>query len=89
MNDDGDSVTDCDEVGWQDGLADLWDLITGGEAETSDVDSTTDDSPGSNIQGPKGRMVRLMKRSVQERREKCTEKSVKIKKDREDLVRMV
>ena len=88
MDDDEDLVTDCLEAGWPGSLADLWDLITGGGSETSDVDSNEPPPRQSNIKGPKGRMVRLMKRSVQERKKgKCPETSVK--KDREDLVRMV
>ena len=64
----------------------MWDLFTG-EAETSS-DDATNEAPDSNIDGPKGRMVRMMKRSIQaNRNRKCGQNMVK--KDRTDLVRMV
>ena len=68
------------------GLGDLWDLLTGGgwgkETETSNHDSNY----GSNIDGHRGRMVRMMKRSVQESKKRKCRKSIKI--DRTDLVRI-
>ena len=64
----------------------MWDLFTG-EAETSS-DDATNEAPDFNIDGPKGRMVRMMKRSIQtNRNRKCRQNMVK--KDRTDLVRMV
>ena len=66
----------------------MWDLLTGGREETekSDHDSINVNH-GSNIDGKRGRMIRMMKRSVQEnKKRKCRGKSPKI--DRTDLVRI-
>ena len=83
VNEGKDTDTDCED-GWV-GLLDF--LIGGGGAETSD-DNSFHESPEHNIDGRKGRMVRMMKRSVQEnKRRNCREKSAK--KDRTDLVRIV
>ena len=41
----------------------MWDLLTG-EAEASAGDATNE-ATDSNIDGPNGRMVRMMKRSIQ------------------------
>ena len=83
VNEGKDTDTDCED-GWV-GLLDF--LIGGGGAETSDNNSF-DESPEHNIDGRKGRMVRMMKRSVQENKKRnCREKSAK--KDRTDLVRIV
>ena len=83
VNEGKDTDTDCED-GWV-GLLDF--LIGGGGAETSD-DNSFDESPEHNIDGRKGRMVRMMKRSVQENKKRnCREKSAK--KDRTDLVRIV
>jgi len=80
-----DTLGDCEEER-DEGLNYLWDLFTR-EAETS-ADDATNEAPDSNIDGPKGRMVRMMKRSIQtNRNRKCRQNMVK--KDRTDLVRIV
>jgi len=81
------NTEDCEEGT----LGNLWDLLAGGggepETETS-ADDSNNESPESNIDGHKGRMVRMMKRSVQaNKKRKCRGKSPK--KDRTDLVRIV
>ena len=83
VNDGKDTDADC-----EDGWAGLLDILIGGRgAETSD-DNSFEESPNHNIDGRKGRMVRMMKRSVLEnKRRNCSEKSAK--KDRTDLVRIV
>ena len=80
------NTDDCEEGT----LGNLWDLLAGGAGETerSADDSINDEPPESNIDGHKGRMVRMMKRSVQaNKKRKCRGKSPK--KDRTDLVRIV
>ena len=57
-----DTSAECEEER-EEGLNYLWDLFTG-EAETSAGDATSE-AAASNIDGPKGRMVRMMKRSIQ------------------------
>ena len=83
-----DTNTDCEDGGT---LGDLWALFRGG-AESGDANSSTenDENTESNIIGPKGRMVRMMKRSIQENtRRNCTSRQQLVKKDRIDLVRIV
>lgn len=62
----------------------MWDWLTGGEGETE----TSDDvNHGFNIDGHKGRMVRMMKRSVQKNtKKKC--RKISPEKVRSDLVRI-
>merc|ERR1711983_136632 len=75
------NTDDCEEGT----LGTLWDLLAGGAGETerSADDSINDEPPESNIDGHKGRMVRMMKRSVQaNKKRKCRGKSPKKRQNR-------